>query len=183
MPTTEPIVSERLALSEVSAEFLAASLAGDQAHAAQIAGVQVPQEWLDERWLIDLRLNDLREGRTHSPWMLRIISLRSSGEMIGHIGFHTPPDPEYLAEHAPGGIEIGYTIIPAYRKQGYAREAVAALMNWAERRHNLPRFVLSISPTNAASLRIAEHFGFRKVATVTDEIDGEEWVFVRESAV
>lgn len=179
--TATPIITECLTLTEVTAEFLEASLAGDCEQAAQMIGLGVPPEWREEHWLIDLRLNDLREKRTWSPWMLRAISLRSTGAMIGAIGFHTPPNPDYLTDIAPGGIEIGYRLFPAYRNHGYAREAVAALIDWAQREHGVLRFVLSISPTNASSLKIAEHFDFTKVGSHIDEIDGEEWIFVREA--
>lgn len=163
--------------------FLAASLAEDAQSASQLIGLQVPQEWLEERWLIELRANDLRQHPDWQPWLLRAVGLRATGEMIGHVGFHTPPNPSYLAETAPGGIEIGYTIFPAHRRHGYAGEAVAALMGWAQHEHQVPRFVLSISPQNEPSLRIAQRYGFTKVGSHIDEEDGEEYVFVRETGL
>jgi len=99
--------------------------------------------------------------------------------MVGYIGFHTAPDPEYLAELAPGGIELGYTVFAAHRRQGYAREACAALMQWARQEHGVDRFVVSISPDNVPSLRLAESFGFRKIGSHMDEIDGLEYIFER----
>jgi RimJ/RimL family protein N-acetyltransferase len=63
---------------------------------------------------------------------------------------------------------------------GYASEAAQALMEWATREHKVTRFVVSISPMNEPSLRLAKKFGFRKVGTVTDPEDGVEDVFVRE---
>jgi RimJ/RimL family protein N-acetyltransferase len=100
--------------------------------------------------------------------------------MVGHIGFHTQPGPTYLQDIAPGGVEIGYTIYPAFRRQGYAREACRALMEWAYREQGVPRFVVSISPDNVPSIAIARHFGFQKVSEHDDKEDGLEHVFVLE---
>lgn len=162
-------------------EFLEATLAGERAAAEQILGMRVPEEWFAEIDLARIRLGDLQHNPAAQQWLLRAIRLRGGDEMIGHIGFHTPPDPEYLRPLAPGGIEIGYTIFPAYRRQGYAREAVAAVMAWAAGEHGVPRFVLSISPENEPSLKIARHFGFRKIGSHVDEEDGPEDVFALEA--
>ena len=94
----------------------------------------------------------------------------------------TPPDQgEKAGDYtAIGSVEFGYTIFPDYRGKGYASEAAGALMDWATREHGVTRFVVSISPTNEPSLRIAQKFDFRKVGTVTDPEEGVEDVFLRE---
>lgn len=171
------ISSDRLDLVSMTPQFLEASLSGDREEAARLLGLAVPPDWFEETWLMRLRRDDLRRDAALQPWLLRAVGLRTSGTMIGHIGFHTAPGPEYLRDLSPGGVEMGYTIFPAYRRHGYAREACAAMMAWAQRAHGVQRFVLSISPTNAPSLRIAQHFGFRKIGTQVDEEDGPEDIF------
>jgi RimJ/RimL family protein N-acetyltransferase len=42
------------------------------------------------------------------------------------------------------------------------------------------RFIVSISPANEPSLRLAQKFGFRKVGSFTDPEEGVEDVFLRE---
>ena len=175
------IRSKRLALLPMSVEFLKASLAGDVARATKSLGVTPPDEWLRAQELIHFRLAQLQADPSLQPWLQRAILLRSTGSMIGHITFHTAPDPEYLQPIAPGGIELGYSIFPAYRRQGYATEAVGALMAWAVREHNIPRFMLSISPDNLPSLRIAQHFGFHKVGSQIDEVDGLKDILILEA--
>jgi RimJ/RimL family protein N-acetyltransferase len=128
------------------------------------------------------RLTQLRDDPTLQPWLLRAMGLRGDGRMIGHIGFHTRPGAEYLRDLAPGGVELGYSVFEPYRRQGFATEACAALMSWAHREHGVGRFVVSISPGNLPSLRIAQHFGFRKVGMHIDEEDGPEDIYVREIA-
>jgi RimJ/RimL family protein N-acetyltransferase len=174
------IRSERLALVPMSRAFLRASLAEAERNASDLLGMRVPDEWFENVELMRIRLAQLERDPTLLPWLLRAIVRREDRVMVGHIGFHTAPDPEYLRELAPGGVEIGYTIYPAYRRNGYASEAFAALMEWARREHGVQRFVLSISPLNDPSLRIAERFGFRKIGEQLDEIDGPEDIFLRE---
>jgi [ribosomal protein S5]-alanine N-acetyltransferase len=174
------IQSERLDLISLLPSFLEASLAGEHGTATQRLGVIVPPEWWCETALMHRRLDQLRADPTLQPWLLRAIVLRRTQEMVGCIGFHTEPDPDYLRELAPGGVELGYKIFAPFRRQGYATEACAALMAWACQNHHVTRFVVSISPNNLPSLRIAQHFGFQKVGMHIDEVDGLEEIFVRE---
>ncbi|WP_392674542.1 GNAT family N-acetyltransferase [Streptomyces sp. LN785] len=52
------------------------------------------------------------------------IRLRANGHAIGGAGFHGPPD-------AQGEVTIGYGLVPAVRGNGYASEALRALLNLA----------------------------------------------------
>jgi RimJ/RimL family protein N-acetyltransferase len=96
--------------------------------------------------------------------------LREGGRvMAGHIGFHGPP--------TDGSLELGYTVFPKYRRQGLAMEAAQAMMDWAAGQAEIRRFVLSIGPSNEASLAMAEKLGFTQVGEQMDEVDGLEYVF------
>jgi [ribosomal protein S5]-alanine N-acetyltransferase len=178
LATPDGIRSKRLNLLPMTAEFLEASLQNNVARATELLGSTPPTEWLGKQGWVPMRLEQLRADPTLQPWLLRAVMLRATGMMIGHMGFHTGPNPEYLQPYAPGGVEAGYTIYPAFRRQGYATEALAALMAWAEQEKGVRRFVLSISPENVPSLCIAQHFGFHKVGSHMDEVDGPEDIFV-----
>ena len=174
------IHSARLELIAMSAALLAASLKGDLDAASRLINLTIPPDWLEAKWLMEMRLIKMRENPALEPGLLRAVGLRETKTMVGFIGFHTLPGADYLNSYAPGSVEFGYTIFPDYRGKGYASEAAGALMDWATCEHNVTRFVLSISPTNEPSLRIAEKFGFRKVGTVIDPEEGVEDVFLRE---
>ncbi len=174
---SEAITSARLALLPLSPEFLEACLMGELAAATCLLGRPISPEWLAEEALMRVRLDQLHQNPALQPWLLRAIILRATGEMIGNIGFHSAPGPEYLATIAPAGVEFGYTIFPAFRRQGYAREASATLMAWAGNLHQVRQFVLTISPDNLPSLRIAQRLGFRKVGAHIDAVDGPENIF------
>ena len=160
--------------------FLDASFKGDLETASRLIGLDIPSEWLEAKWLMEMRLIKMRENPALEPWLLRAVALRETKRMIGFIGFHTLPGADYLNPYAPGSVEFGYTIFADYRRKGYASEAAGALMDWATREHDVTRFVVSISPINKPSLRLAQKFGFHKVGTVTDIEDGVEDVFLRE---
>jgi hypothetical protein len=59
---------------------------------------------------MELRLAQLQRDPNLLPWLLRAIGLRKERMMIGHIGYHSYPNPGYLLEVAPGGVEFGYTV-------------------------------------------------------------------------
>lgn len=99
--------------------------------------------------------------------------------MVGHIGFHSRPGEKYLEELAPGGVELGWTVFDGERRRGYAREAAEGLMEWAHRLQGVTLFVVSVSPTNLASLELARRLGFRRIGFHIDEEDGPEDIFER----
>jgi RimJ/RimL family protein N-acetyltransferase len=173
------ITTARLRLVPLTAPLLEAALVADQARVSALLGSTVPTELFAKQGLYQLRLGQLRADPTLEPWLLRAVILHATNTVIGHIGFHGGPDTAQQRDYAPGGVELGYSIFPAYRRQGYAREAVAGMMDWATHEHGVDQFVLCISPDNAPSRRIAQHFGFQQVGTVMDEEDGPEDVFIR----
>lgn len=176
---TSTIQSKRLDLILMTPDFFSACLRHDAEEAARILGVPPHPELFHREDLLARRLAQCHEEPAYAPWTLRGIVLRETGEMVGHIGFHTEPNPDYLAEIAPHALEFGYTVYTAYRRRGIAAEAAQALMDWAAQQPGVERFVLSISPENVASLRVAEKLGFVRISEWIDEVDGEEWVFER----
>lgn len=160
----------------MSADFMRASLAGNRPRASELIGAALPDGWPGRTGrTMAYRLVQLAADPTLQPWLLRAVVLRSPARcVIGHIGFHAPPD----LRHA---LEVGYAIEPEYRQHGYAFEAVQALFEWARREHGVHHFVASISPSNEPSLALARKLGFRQTGTRWDEEDGEELVFELES--
>ena len=95
--------------------------------------------------------------------------------MIGDIGFHD--EPVAPSASAPKSVEFGYGVIESHRRRGFATEAAEALMQWARERHDVQRFLLSISPKNEASRALAAKMGFQKVGFKIDDEDGPEDIF------
>jgi len=169
------IQSERLELAWMSPAFIVASLDGRRDAAGALIDAIVPEEWPDERarrppWGLGGRLEQMQRDPAESPWLLRAMIARADRAMVGRINFHGRPN-EW------GQAELGYTVFPAHRQRGYATEAALAMMGWARHHHDVRRFLLSISPDNAPSLRVAAKLGFVRIGVQMDEIDGEEYVF------
>jgi RimJ/RimL family protein N-acetyltransferase len=159
-------------------EFLEACLRDDTAQAEATIGLNIAPVWLQEKSLMAIRLDDCRSDPAYVPWSLRAMGLRQSGDMVGHIGFHSRPNPEYLHPFVPDGIEFGYTVFSEHRGQGYALEAIRGLLNWAAEKHAIRNFVVSIAPENTASTALAKKLGFVKVGEHQDEVDGLEIVYL-----
>ncbi|WP_308401196.1 GNAT family N-acetyltransferase [Streptomyces sp. AC512_CC834] len=92
------------------------------------------------------------------------------GLVVGHAGFHGPPD-------EVGMVEIGYSIAPDFRRQGYARSALIELLRRAAAEPAVTTVRATISPDNVASLATISGFGFVEVGEQWDEEDGREVVF------
>ena len=173
------IHSERLELIPLLPPFLRAVLERDLTEAERILGLSLPDGLLESTDVMSLRLHQLEAEPTFQPWSLRAMALRDHRMMIGHIGCHTAPAPEYLRAFAPGGVEFGFEVFPSFQRKGYAREASAALMRWAHVDHGVTRFVLSIRPDNTASQNLAAGLGFARIGSHIDEVDGLEDILER----
>jgi len=91
---------------------------------------------------------------TANTWLQLAICL-NEGQMIGDIGIHFMDDYQ---------IEIGYTLSPEYQGNGYAFEAVKAVINYAFSELNKHRITASVDPDNLRSIKLLERIGFRKEA-------------------
>jgi ribosomal-protein-alanine N-acetyltransferase len=174
MTDIETVSTPRLELVSMSVAFMRALARRDLVVASREMGADVPLWMADElENFLRYRLGQLERDPTIGEWLGRAIVLTDeSGERraIGSIGFHGPPDEQ-------GRLEVGYSVDPRYRRQGFAREAVRAMFDWAYSKHGIGRFVASVSPDNEASLNLIRQFGFERVGEQMDEIDGLEYVF------
>ena len=171
----EPISSERLDLIPMTSAFLRASLEGHLTEAERELGLSLPEGWPGKATrLLAIRLKALEDEPALQPWLLRAMSLRATGDMVGYIGFHTAPGAAYLQPYVPEGVEFGFTVLPAFRRQGFAREATVALMRWALETRGVTRFAMTIRPDNHPSQALAAQLGFERIGSHMDEVDGLE---------
>ncbi|WP_322618641.1 GNAT family N-acetyltransferase [Deinococcus terrestris] len=70
-------------------------------------------------------------------------------------------------------MEIGYGLNPDAWGQGYATEAVGALMTALLARPEVRRVTARTARTNPASARVLEKLGFVPVGAARDEADGD----------
>jgi RimJ/RimL family protein N-acetyltransferase len=87
---------------------------------------------------------------------------KDGGRFVGDLGF---ADFKRVMEPGFGDTpEMGWALIPASHGKGYASEAIAAALAWADGHFDDPRTVCMIDPENAASLRAAGKAGFTEYA-------------------
>jgi len=170
------IRTARLNLVSMTPEFIEAVLAGRLAEAERELGAELPTAPLDEavKRFLRRRIAQLREDPDIQRWLARAIVRRGTGAMVGNAGFHGPPGVNE-ANHERA-LEIGYGVLPEYRRQGYASEAVEGLIAWAGTQ-GIDHFVASVAPGNEPSLAIIRKLGFVRTGEHIDPEDGLEHVF------
>jgi RimJ/RimL family protein N-acetyltransferase len=111
----------------------------------------------EEVWARMLRYAGMWGVMGHGFWA---IEEKASGDLIGEVGvMEARRDMEPSFEGEP---EVGWALVPAAHGKGYASEALGAALAWADRHVDAPKLVCIISPGNAASIRVADKFGFRE---------------------
>ena len=174
------IESNRLLLISMSLAFLRAITNNDVPAAQHLVDFAVPLNCsLTKMIWASRRLQMIEADPTQHSWMYRSIVRKSDNQMVGFISFHhKAPDPDLLA-YSNSAAELGYTIEPEYRRNGYAKESALAMMQWASREHHVRDFILTISPANLPSLKLAESMGFKIIGEHIDDIDGLEFVMIQ----
>jgi len=103
-------------------------------------------------------------------WVTGVIWDEDRELAVGRAGYHGPPDAE-------GMVEIGYAVDPAYRRRGYARAALEALLGRAADEPGVRTVRVTISPDNTASYGLAAQYGFVRVGEQWDDEDGLEIIY------
>ena len=91
-------------------------------------------------------------------------SIVVGGRVVGWVDFDV--DREWLE---PGEVNVGYNVVPQYRRRGYASRAVELLLRHLVERTAAHTATLMIHPDNVASLGVAARTGF--VAAPTGRSD------------
>lgn len=144
--------TRRLRLIPFSLDMMRLSVA-DKNRLARMLGVSVPDSWPspDFAEMLPLLIAEKEKHPATSPWDGLIIH-KEDQKVIGDMGFKGPPD-------AARRVEIGYSIIPEYRNQGYATELSC---------HMIVRAWLQPGVTSVVAGHLDDHFGSVKVLEKPD---------------
>lgn len=126
----------------------------DRAKLGRMIGASVPETWPGADFARMLP----RIARGASPGTTRLAVHAADETLIGETGFHGPPD-------SSGTVEVGYSIVPAYRGRGFATEATRALISASLARPEVRRVTAECLDDNLASLRVLEKLGMRCVGS------------------
>lgn len=102
---------------------------------------------MDEKYALLMEKFAKQEGRY-------MVELKGSGKVIGTL--HLFPDDRRAVET----MEVGYVISPGYRRQGYGREAVEAVIEHLFRDTDTQLVTAGAAVCNAPSIAMLEKLGF-----------------------
>lgn len=97
-------------------------------------------------------------GVPPEPYGMYQIIENETGQVVGDIGFHGPPNED-------GDAEVGYGIVTSRRNRGYAKEALDALVEWAREDGRAKALVARTEGFNEASWGVLEGCGFVLVSS------------------
>jgi len=166
------IRTPRLELVPLPPEAIQHLLRGERGEAEATLGLKLPDEFPSQEALdgfLPIQLHRMLATPDRRDWTARLITTGSPRQVIGHAGFHGPPE-------VIGRAEIGYSVFKPFRGKGYAKEAATALVDWAFEQGQREVFA-SVAPDNGPSLAVVSALGFIQVGTQIDEVDGLELVF------
>jgi RimJ/RimL family protein N-acetyltransferase len=87
-------------------------------------------------------------------WYQLTVVKRLEGTVIGDCGLHFP-------DHETDQAEVGITLDRAYHRQGYATEALAAVLSYLFEDLGKHRVYARVDPRNQASIALLERLGMR----------------------
>lgn len=167
------ILTERLLLLPATVESSRAALEGDVALGKSLAAT-VPAGWppglLDAPGIAYVR-DRLLEGPEQAGWWLYFVllahgaghGLRPDGRtLIGAVGYKGPP------AELDGVVEVGYGIVPAYQRCGYALEAVLGLIGNAFEFSRVRRIVAETAPDFHPAIGLLRKCGFRRSGELSE---------------
>lgn len=136
-------------------------------------GVRIPDDWPgpDFSDALPFFIKLMEQDPSGSVWD-GIIIHSADQVVIGDMGFKGGPD-------ELDAVEIGYSIVPTYRRRGYATEMASALITWAFQQPDILTVVAECLFDNIGSIKVLEKLGMRRVGAHDDlikwEVRREEW--------
>jgi len=145
----------------------------------QRVGLHVPAGWpgSDIAAALPAFIRQLEIDPAQDDWGVHLVGHTATRTLIGFAGCNNgPPD-------ANGTVEIGYDVLPAYQRHGYATEATGAIMAWLFAQPQVRRVIADCDADNIASRRVLERLGLRQQAPTNDRINWalpqEDWQVLR----
>jgi RimJ/RimL family protein N-acetyltransferase len=152
----EPILTSRLRLVAGDADIAQAEIEHSERFAETLRAA-IPSDWpppLNDSDSMNWFLRMIRERPDAQGWYAWYFVLRGSEDVvIGNGGFKGPPDGD-------GVVEVGYSILPAYHRRGFAAEGVGALIAWAFAHTDVTRVIAHTLPDLVPSIGVLTKLGF-----------------------
>jgi ribosomal-protein-alanine N-acetyltransferase len=174
MPTSETSVhTQRLELFPLTGEAIEALLAGDGMRLRSLTNAEfqspvAPPPYMAES--LPVVRDRLRNNPQEAPWWNWLVVRQDSREAVGSVAFGGAPD-------AAGAVLVGYAMYPAREGNGYATEAVRAMVDWAFAQPGV-EVVRALAPVwNTPAVHVAEKVGMQPVGSHEDDEVGEVLIY------
>jgi RimJ/RimL family protein N-acetyltransferase len=155
--------TQRLDLIAATPELLRAELE-QPARLAALLGVAPPEVWpppLNSAETVEYALRFLEGDPERAGWMSWYFVRHEGRVLVGQGGYCGRPE--------GGSVEIGYSLLEAHQKRGYATEAVRALIERAFSFDGVHTVTAQTLPDLSPSIRVLERLGFRWVGAGSEE--------------
>jgi RimJ/RimL family protein N-acetyltransferase len=149
------IVTSRLRIVAGDADIARAEVDGSQRF-GELLRAKVPADWpppLNDSDSMNWFLRMILERPDAQGWYALYFILRDGDVTIGNGGFKGPPDDA-------GVVEVGYSVLPAYQRRGFANEGVGALIEWALAHDEVTRVIAHTLPDLTPSIGVLTKLGF-----------------------
>jgi RimJ/RimL family protein N-acetyltransferase len=127
-------------------------------------------EWLRARFL---RLESRRSPDGSQAWVNWVLRLRSSGGLVGYV---------QATVHADATADIAYVLASRHWGRGLACEAVVAMLQELQTRHQVTQFSAVLKQANHRSMRLLQRLGFAPApaqAKAARELEADELLMHR----
>jgi ribosomal-protein-alanine N-acetyltransferase len=159
--------TRRLLLRSATPEIAAADL-GNRSEFSRLLAAHIPEDWpppLNDDNSKAFTLSCLEKNPDAAGWstwyFLLPGEMNGKSQAIGIGGFREKP--------SQGTVEVGYSILPAYQRLGFASEAVSALIDWAFSHSDIQLVTAETLPALLASIRVLEKNGFQLLGEGSEE--------------
>lgn len=166
MGPEDGVRTPRLRLIPLPLELLRAA-ADDREGLAAALATRIPGDWpqADLVEALPFFQQTLAADPAHYSWLVWVMIRVADPVVVGDIGFRGPPK--------EGIVEIGYSVLPAFRSQGIAGEAVAALVAWLQGQPEVHMLIAHTEPDNLISQRVLRRIGMAEHGMEDGEIRWE----------
>jgi ribosomal-protein-alanine N-acetyltransferase len=174
MPIAETFVrTQRLELLPLSGDAIDALMAGDRGRLRSLTNAQFQVPVAPPPYMADslpVVRDRLRASPDEARWWNWLVVRQDSREAVGAVAFGGKPD-------SAGAVLVGYAMYPSREGNGYATEAVRAMVDWAFNQPGV-QIVRALAPVwNTPAVHVAEKVGMRPVGSYEDDEVGEVLIY------
>ena len=156
----ENLTTSRMRLVASTPEFVRAEIE-DRTEFARLLAARIPSAWpTDEAadalpWFLErLEGADPRDIGWYGFYGVVVAGIEDAPVLVGGGGCLGPP--------VDGIVEIGYSVLPSFQRQGYATEMMAAIVDWVARDPRILEITAETATDNVASRRLLSRLDFHE---------------------